>query len=101
MALDPEYKHLEARPGSNYRQLFVKGRRIRAGVIYRRTINVEHLTPQEVAADFDLPLIAVLERSGVVSFRELDHRTDLIDLRARQHRGDFIVAGRPDRVEPG
>ena len=61
MALETEYKHLEARPGSNYRQLFVKGRRIRAGVVYRRTINVEHLTPQEVAADFDLPLTAVLE----------------------------------------
>jgi hypothetical protein len=28
-----EYQHLEPRPGSNYRQLFLKGRRIRAAVV--------------------------------------------------------------------
>ena len=28
------YQHLEPRPGSNYRQLFLKGRRIRAAVVY-------------------------------------------------------------------
>ena len=61
MALDTEYKHLEARPGSNYRQLFVKGRRIRAGILYRLTINVEQLTPKEVATEYDLPLNVVLE----------------------------------------
>lgn len=27
------YEHLERRPGSNYRQLFLKGRRIRAAVV--------------------------------------------------------------------
>ncbi len=28
------YQHLEPRPGSNYRQRFLKGRRIRAAVVY-------------------------------------------------------------------
>jgi hypothetical protein len=28
-----QYQHLEPRPGSNYRQLFLKGRRIRAAVV--------------------------------------------------------------------
>ncbi len=61
MALDTEYKHLEARPGSNYRQLFVKGRRIRAIVLRNLTRNTEPRTPEQVAADFDLPVEAVLE----------------------------------------
>jgi uncharacterized protein (DUF433 family) len=55
------YKHLEARPGSNYRQLFVKGRRIRAEVLYRQTIGLEPRTPEEVAQDYNLPLDVVLE----------------------------------------
>ena len=29
-----EYQHLEPRPGSNYRQLWLKGRRIRAAVVW-------------------------------------------------------------------
>jgi hypothetical protein len=28
-----QYQHLQLRPGSNYRQLFVNGRRIRAAVV--------------------------------------------------------------------
>ncbi len=61
MALETEYKHLEARPGSNYRQLFVKGRRIRAVILYDETRNAEPRTPEQVAADYDIPLDAVLE----------------------------------------
>jgi hypothetical protein len=33
-----QYEHLEPRPGSNYRQMFLKGRRIRAAVV-DETIN--------------------------------------------------------------
>jgi uncharacterized protein (DUF433 family) len=55
------YKYLEPRPGSNYKQLFVKGRRIRAEVLYRETVGLEPRTPEEVAQDFEVPLEAVLE----------------------------------------
>jgi uncharacterized protein (DUF433 family) len=55
------YKHLERRPGSNYKQLFIKDRKIRAEVIYRQTVGIEPRTPEEVARDYDLPLEAVLE----------------------------------------
>jgi uncharacterized protein (DUF433 family) len=55
------YKHLERRPGSNYKQLFIKGRRIRAEVLYRQTIGLEPQTPAEVADDYDLPLEVVQE----------------------------------------
>jgi uncharacterized protein (DUF433 family) len=62
-AMNPEnsYQHLEPRPGSNYRQWFVKGRRIRAEVLYRQTIGEDPRTPEEVAKDYNLPLEAVLE----------------------------------------
>ena len=55
------YKLLEGRPGSNYKQLFVKGRKIRAEVLYRQTVGMEPRTPEEVARDYDLPLEVVLE----------------------------------------
>jgi len=56
------YRHLEARPASLYRQLFIKGTRIRAELIYWAHINAEEpRTAQELAADYDLPLDAVLE----------------------------------------
>ena len=53
------YQHLERRPGSNYKQLFVKGRKIRAEVLYRQTIGLEPRTPEQVAEDYDLPLEVV------------------------------------------
>jgi len=56
-----EYPHLEPRPCSNYRQLFIKGRKIRAEVIYRQTVGLEPRTPEQVAEDYDLPLEAVLD----------------------------------------
>jgi uncharacterized protein (DUF433 family) len=55
------YQHLEPRPGSNYRQLFVKGRRIFAQTLYRATVGLEPRTAEQVAADFGVPLEAVLE----------------------------------------
>ena len=55
------YQHLETRTGSNYRQLFVKGRKIRAVVIASQTAGEEARTPEEVARDFNIPLQAVLE----------------------------------------
>jgi uncharacterized protein (DUF433 family) len=59
---DPNsYKCLEPRPCSNYRQLFIKGRRIRAEVLYRETVGEDPRTPEEVARDFDVPLEAVQE----------------------------------------
>jgi uncharacterized protein (DUF433 family) len=55
------YQHLERRPGSNYKQLFVKGRKIRALILYSQTIGEDARTPEEVAEDYDLPLEVVRE----------------------------------------
>ena len=55
------YRYLEPRPGSNYRQLFLKGRRIRAAVVHETVHGPDAYTPEEFARDYDLPLDAVRE----------------------------------------
>jgi len=54
------YEYLKPKAGSNYRQLFVNGR-IQAEIIYRATIGLEPLTPEDVAKEYGLPVHAVLE----------------------------------------
>jgi len=61
MSQQRQYKYLEPRLRSNYQQLWVKGRHIRAEILYRMTVNAEPRTPEEVAHDYDLPVEAVLE----------------------------------------
>jgi uncharacterized protein (DUF433 family) len=56
-----KYKYLEARPGSSYKQLWLKGRRIRTGVVWEDVHGPDHYRPEEVAENFHLPLEAVLE----------------------------------------
>jgi uncharacterized protein (DUF433 family) len=68
MSAVDNYLHLEYRPGSLYRQPFIKGTRIRVEIPYGWTIDKEDeegiekgQTPEQVAADFNLPVEAVLE----------------------------------------
>lgn len=59
-----QWKYLEAHPQSSYKQLFVKGTRIRAEAVYARVVDgdpPEALTPEEIAEDMNLPLEAVRE----------------------------------------
>jgi uncharacterized protein (DUF433 family) len=59
------YTYLAPDPDSSYRQLRVKGRRIFARTLYSLTIGEEgRMTPEEVAADYQLPLEAVHEAIG-------------------------------------
>ena len=56
------WKHLVPNPKSAYKQLFLKGRRIRARDLYGRFMSGEEpMTPAEIAADYDLPLEVVEE----------------------------------------
>jgi uncharacterized protein (DUF433 family) len=56
------WKYLVANARSNYRQLFVKGTRIRAEILYGWTVDGEQpMTPQEVADSYSLPLEVVQE----------------------------------------
>jgi len=56
-----QYHHLEPRPGSSYRQLFLKGRRIRAAVVHEAVHGPDPYTPEEFAREFQVPLEAVRE----------------------------------------
>jgi uncharacterized protein (DUF433 family) len=52
---------LAPNPKSAYKQLFVKGTRIRARVLYGWYACEEPQTPEEIAADYNLPIEAVKE----------------------------------------
>ena len=55
------WRFLERDPKSSYQQLSIKGRRIKARTLYGLTQGEDALTPEEIAADRDLPLAAVME----------------------------------------
>jgi uncharacterized protein (DUF433 family) len=56
------WKYLAPNPKSDYRQLFIKGRRIRARTLYGLYMSAEEpMTPAQIAQEYDLPLEAVQE----------------------------------------
>jgi hypothetical protein len=56
------WTHLAPKPGSKYRQLFVRGRNIAARTLYGCYARGDDpMTPEEIADDRNLPLEAVLE----------------------------------------
>lgn len=73
--------HLAPNPQSAYKQLFVKGTRIRAEAIYALTVDgSEPMSPEEVAEDMGLPLEAVREAIAYCESHpreiEEDHRQE-------------------------
>lgn len=56
-----EWKWLERDRMSVYRQLSIKGRRIKARTLYGLTVGDDPITPEEVADAYDVPLDAVRE----------------------------------------
>lgn len=56
-----EYRHLAPNPNSSYRQLFVKGTRIPARALFGLYAGEDRFTPEEIAADYGLPVEAVRE----------------------------------------
>ena len=81
------YKHLRFKPGSNYKQLFCG--RIRAEVLYRETVGVDPLTPEEVAHEYDVPEEAVLESIDYC----LSHK-ELLDAERAREQQRIAAAGR-------
>ena len=81
------YQYLEPRPGSNYRQMFLKGRRIRASVVEGWIHGPDPLTPEEFARDFRVPLEAVHEALDYVARNrnliEQEREREAADIRAR------------------
>jgi uncharacterized protein (DUF433 family) len=60
-AIETTYKYLARKPKSLYRQLFIKDRWIAARTLYGLSVGEDAMTPEEIAADYDLPLEAVFE----------------------------------------
>jgi uncharacterized protein (DUF433 family) len=61
-ATSRNWDYLEPRAESAYRQLFIKGTRIRARVLYGLFMSEEEpLSPEEIATEYNLPLAAVQE----------------------------------------
>ena len=81
------YQHLEPRPGSSYRQLFLKGRRIRAAVVHEAVHGPDPYTPEEFAREYDVPLEAVREALDYVANNlpliETERDREAADVRAR------------------
>jgi hypothetical protein len=72
----PQYQHLEARPGSNYRQLWLKGRRIRAEVFYQELYGPEPRTPEELARYYEILREVVLEALDYATLFDAELATD-------------------------
>jgi hypothetical protein len=85
-----EYKYLKPKPGSNYRQLFVNGR-IRAEILYRETVGLEPLTPEEVAREYGLPVEAVVE---AIDYCLRDDIQPLLDAERAREEARIKAAGR-------
>src|SRR5271166_4688546 len=81
------YMHLEPRPGSNYHQLFIKGRRIRAAVVYEAVHGPHPYTPEEFALNYGVPMEAVREALDYVANNlaliESQRDREAADVRAR------------------
>jgi uncharacterized protein (DUF433 family) len=86
---ETKHQHLEPRPGSNYRQFFLKGRRIRAAVVEESIHDPDPFTPEEFASEYQVPLEAVLEALDYVAQNRplIEHERDheAARLHARNH----------------
>ncbi len=78
-----QWKYLEAHPGSSYKQLFIKGTRLRAELIAEEMEWGEPddpMTPEKIAVDRNLPVEAVREAIAYCESNppeiEEDHRSD-------------------------
>jgi uncharacterized protein (DUF433 family) len=56
-----KWKYLVHKPKSNYQQLFIKDRWVAARTLFGQTVGEDSRTPDQLAADYRLPLEAVLE----------------------------------------
>jgi uncharacterized protein (DUF433 family) len=98
MAVENQYTFLAARPGSRYKQLFLKDRKIRAEVLYRATVGPEPRTPEAVAADFDVSIDAVREAIDYCTrnhaLLDQERCAVLDDMRARGLKNRMSAAGK-------
>lgn len=72
-----QYKFLEPNPRSNYKQLFVRGTRIMARMLYGQYMSEEEpQTVEEIAANYGLPVEAVQEAIAYCDTDPIEIRED-------------------------
>jgi uncharacterized protein (DUF433 family) len=75
--ISTQYKFLERKPKSNYKQLFVKGTRIMARILYGQYMSEEEpRTLEQIAADYNLPIEAVREAVAYCDTDPIEIRED-------------------------
>lgn len=100
------WKHLAPNPKSAYKQLFLTGRRIRARDLYGLFMSAdEPMTPEEIAADYALPLEAVQEaiaycQSDPVEIREDFEREERIMEATGMNDPDYKYGGKYRALSP-
>ena len=100
------WKHPAPNPKSKYKQLFIKGRRIRARTLYGAYMSAEEpRTPEEIAIDYDLPLEAVREaiaycQSDPPEIREDFEREERIMEATGMNDPDYKYGGKYRMVSP-
>ena len=92
-----QYKYLGPWRGSNYKQFFYKERKIRALTLYQETQEPDARSPEEVAADHDVPVEAVLE-----AIHYCTHNQELIKQEADEELASIRARGwdKPPHVPP-
>jgi hypothetical protein len=70
------WKYLARKPKSVYKQLFVRDRWVAARTLYGQTLGEDARTPEEVAADYALPLDVVLEAIAYCESKPSELRED-------------------------
>ena len=100
------WKYLARKRNSVYKQLFIKDRRIAARTLYGRFMSDEDpMTPEEIAADYDLPLEAVLEaieycKADPPDIREDWEREERLMEATGMNEPDYKYHGTPRRLTP-
>src|SRR3954451_12611223 len=94
------YYHLGPRPESAYRQFFYKKKKIFAQTLHRATLGPGGRAPEVVAADYGVPVEAVME---AIAFCEenpdvpqMDHETTEASIRAAGRDRPALAATHPD-----
>jgi len=76
-SVSTQYKYLERKPISNYKQLFVKGTRIMARILYGQNMSEEEpRTIEQIAEDYNLPVEAVREAVAYCDTDPIEIRED-------------------------
>jgi uncharacterized protein (DUF433 family) len=99
------YVWLEPNPKSSYRQLFVKGTRIPARVLYGWFACAEPRSVDEIAADYDLPVEAVREaiaycESNPPELQQDFAREELLMEAAGMNEPDYKYRAKPRLLPP-